>query len=143
MKRKGSILLSLLGAAVVVLGFLLMEPLGGPLPGVLIGLGAGALGAGLSGVFSARIAKRHPEGTRQKADMARKKAVERQDERNIAVNNQAKARVYDMLIYVFSAAIMGCALMQAGLAVVLVLVGVYGLMIACYIGFFAHYNKTM
>ena len=143
MKRKVYVLMVVVGVAMVALGLCMMARISTALPGALVGLGAGALGAGLSGVFSPLVARRHPEIARQKAEAARTKTVERQDERNIAVTNCAKARVYDMMIYVFSALIIGCTLMSANLTIVLMLVGAYLLLIACHIGFFVHYNKTM
>lgn len=52
MKRKGSMLVAGIGAGVVMLGLFLMSRMNAALPGVLVGLGSGALGMGLSG-FSA------------------------------------------------------------------------------------------
>lgn len=80
--------------------------------------------------------KKHP-------DVARQVAIEEQDERNIAVNHCAKARAYDMMIYVFGALMVAYALMNADLAVILMLVGAYLLIVACCIGFTLHYHKTM
>lgn len=136
MERKRNVLIAAIGAAVVALGLCLMNPLGGPLPGVLIGLGSGALGLGLSGVFSALVARKHPE-------VARQVAIEEKDERNIAVSNRAKARAYDTMICVFGVLMVAYALMNADLAVILMLVGAYLLIVACCIGFTVHYNKTM
>ena len=136
MSRKAGILITVIGVAVVALGLLLMDPLDGPLPGVLIGLGSGALGLGLSGIFSALVVRRHP-------DVARQVAIEEKDERNIAVSNQAKARAYDMMIYIFGVLMVSYALMNADLTVILMLVGAYLLIVACCIGFTVHYNKTM
>ncbi|MCH5287656.1 MAG: hypothetical protein J1E43_09545 [Christensenellaceae bacterium] len=136
MKRKGSALCAVIGAMVVALGLFLMARMDAALPGVLIGVGSGALGMGLSGVFSALVAKKHP-------DVARQAAIEEQDERNIAVNNRAKARAYDMMVYVFGALMVAFALMNADLAVILMLVGAYLLVVACCVGFTVHYHKTM
>ena len=136
MKRKGSALVAVMGAAVVALGLYLMKAVDGPLAGVCIGLGAGALGLGLSGVFSALVARKHPE-------VARQVAIEERDERNIAVQHRAKARAYDMMIYVFGVLMLSYALMNANLTVILMLVGAYLLIVACCIGFLVHYNKTM
>lgn len=136
MKRKGSALCAMVGAMVVALGLFLMVRMDAALPGVLVGVGSGALGMGLSGVFMPLITKKHP-------DVARQVAIEEQDERNIAVNNRAKARAYDMMVYVFGALMVAFALMNADLTVILMLVGAYLLIVACCIGFTAHYHKTM
>ena len=134
MKRNMGIVV--IGAAAVALGLCLMNPLGGPLPGVLIGLGSGALGLGLSGVFSGMVARKRPEAVRQAA-------IEEQDERNVAVRNCAKARAYDIMVCVFGALMVAYALMNADLAVILMLIGAYLLIVACCVGFTVHYNKTM
>lgn len=136
MKRKGSLLIVVIGAAVAVLGLVLMKSLDGALPGVLIGLGSGALGMGLSVLLSGLVAQKHP-------DVARQVAIEEQDERNIAVNNRAKARAYDVMVCVFGVLMVAYALMNADLAVILMLVGAYLLTVACCVGFTAHYHKTM
>ena len=136
MKRKGSLLLTIMGAAAVALGLFLIRRIAGPLPGVCIGLGAGSLGHGLGGMYANFVARKHPE-------VARQVAIEQQDERNRAVNDRAKARAYDMMIYIFGALMVAYALMNADLAVVLMLVGAYLVIIACCVGFSIHYNKTM
>ena len=136
MKRKGSMVIAMAGVAVVVLGLFLMKRLGNvPLPGILIGLGAGALGCGLSGVLTERLSRKYP-------DMAGK-TVEQQDERNVAINNRAKARAYDLMVYVFGALMITFALMNADITMILLLIGAYFIVVACRIGFGAHYNKTM
>ena len=136
MKHKGNWLVVIIGAIAVGAGLFLMNPLGGPLPGVLIGLGSGALGLGLSILLSAQVVKKHP-------DVARQVAIEEQDERNIAVSNRAKARAYDMTICVFGVLMVAYALMNAELTVILMLVGAYLLIVACCVGLTIHYNKTM
>lgn len=143
MMRKGSVLLAVLGAVVAALGLYLMRGMDGALPGMMIGLGSGALGLGLSGALSPRVARKHPEIAQKKAAAARQKAVEQQDERNVAVLTKAKARAYDMMTYIFGVLVIACALMKVGLAIILMLVGAYLLMLACCVGFLIHYNKSM
>ena len=135
MKLKGSIFITVIGAAIVMLGLLLMSRMSAALPGVLIGLGSGALGAGLSGVLTSTLSRKYP-------DMARK-TVEQQDERNIAISNRAKARAYDLMVYVFGALMIACALMNADMTIILMLVGAYLVVVACRIGFAVHYEKIM
>ena len=130
MKRKAYAMAVAAGVVMIALGLFLMKgPERMPLPGILIGLGAGALGCGLSGVLTNRLSKKYP-------DMAGK-TVEQQDERNIAISNRAKARAYDLMVYVFG------ALMNADVTMILLLIGAYMIVVACRIGFAVHYNKTM
>ena len=136
MEHKGSVLFTLIGTAALALGLFLIRRVSGALPGVCIGLGSGLFGHGLGSMYSNFVARKHPE-------VARQVAIEQQDERNRAVNDRAKARAYDMMIYVFGALMVAYALMNADLAVVLMLVGAYLAIVACCIGFSVHYNKTM
>ena len=136
MKRKAYALLVVAGVVVVALGLFLMRgPERLPLPGILIGLGAGALGCGLSGVLTNRLSRKYP-------DMAGK-TVEQQDERNVAISNRAKARAYDLMVYVFGALMITFALMNADVTMILLLIGAYLIVVACRIGFAMHYDKTM
>ena len=136
MNHKNGMVAAVIGAAAVALGLFLMGRMSAALPGVLVGVGSGALGMGLSGVFMSLVAKKH-------SDVARQVAIEEQDERNFAVSNQAKARAYDMMIYVFGALMVAYALMNADMTVIVMLVGAYLLIVAYCIGFLAHYHKTM
>ena len=136
MKRKVYAMAVAAGVVMIALGLFLMSgPERMPLPGILIGLGAGALGCGLSGVLTNRLSKKYP-------DMAGK-TVEQQDERNIAISNRAKARAYDLMVYVFGALMITFALMNADVTMILLLIGAYMIVVACRIGFAVHYNKIM
>ena len=135
MKAKMGAVVAVMGAAVLALGLFLMSRMSAALPGVLTGLGAGALGAGLSVVLTEALSRKYP-------DMAGK-TVEQQDERNVAINNRAKARAYDLMVYVFGALMVTFALMDASVTMILLLIGAYMIVVACRIGFAAHYNKTM
>ena len=65
------------------------------LPYVLIGLGCGAFGHGVGALSNAAVFRRHP-------DIAREKAIEEKDERNVAILNRAKAKALDRMFYVLS-----------------------------------------
>ena len=135
MNRKVGAVVAVIGVAVLALGLFLMSRMSAALPGVLIGLGSGALGAGLSGVLTDALSRKYP-------DMARK-TVEQQDERNVAISNRAKARAYDLMVYVFGALMIACALMNADMTIILMLIGAYLIVVACRIGFAVHYDKIM
>ena len=135
MNRKIGTVVAVVGTAVMALGLFLMSRMSAALPGVLVGLGAGALGAGLSGVLTDVLSRKYP-------DMAGK-TVEQQDERNVAINHRAKARAYDCMVYVFGALMVTFALMNASITMILLLIGAYMIVVGCRIGFAAHYNKIM
>ena len=135
MNRKIGAVVAVIGVAVLALGLFLMSRMSEALPGILVGLGAGALGAGLSGALTDVLSRKYP-------DMAGK-TVEQQDERNVAISNRAKARAYDLMVYVFGALMVTFALMNASVTMILLLIGAYMIVVACRIGFAVHYNKTM
>lgn len=135
MNRKVGAAVAVLGAVVLALGLFLMSRMSAALPGILTGLGAGALGAGLSGVLTDALSSKYP-------DMAGK-TIEQQDERNVAISNRAKARAYDLMVYVFGALMVTFALMDASVTMILLLIGAYMIVVACRIGFAVHYNKIM
>jgi hypothetical protein len=91
----------------VVLGLLLLsiglyliktiiEPQGiiRALPYVCVGLGCGIFGHGIGEVISRRVLKNHP-------DIDKQIKIDKLDERNITIGNHAKAKAYDMMIFIF------------------------------------------
>ena len=55
----------------------------------------------------------------------RKELVEQNDERNVAIGNAAKAKGYDVMTFAFGAMLLFSVLMEADLALTLVMVAVY------------------
>ena len=99
------------------------------LPYVLIGHGVGALA-------NAAVFRKHP-------DIAREKAIEEKDERNVAILNRAKAKALDMMFYVFGALMVSLALMGADIGVVLLLVAAYLFVAGCMVYYMCKYQKEM
>ncbi|MFF2889282.1 DUF6442 family protein [Paenibacillus sp. NPDC057967] len=56
---------------------------------------------------------------------AKQLEIEKKDERNMAIVNRAKAKAYDMMVFVFGALITAWALMDLDLTMVLLLVCAY------------------
>ncbi len=106
------------------------------LPYVCIGLGCGIFGHGTGDVISRRILKNHP--TKEKEI-----EIEKNDERNIAIGSLAKAKAYDMMIYVFGALMLAFALMEVELAALLLLVFAYLFVVAYGIYYRYKYDKEM
>lgn len=88
------------------------------LPYVCIGIGCGMLGNGISGVFTDRIMRKHP-------DMQKQNEINEKDERNILVASRAKAKAYDFMTYVFGALMVAFALMGVDMIPILLLVCAY------------------
>ena len=106
------------------------------LPYVLIGLGCGAFGHGVGALSNAAVFRRHP-------DIAREKAIEEKDERNVAILNRAKAKALDRMFYVFGALMVSLALMGADIGVVLLLVAAYLFVAGCMVYYMCKYQKEM
>lgn len=88
------------------------------LPYVCIGLGCGIFGSGMGEIISLRTIKNHP-------DIEKQMKIDKQDERNVAIGNRAKAKAYDMMIFVFGALILAFTLMGIDVLAVLLLVFAY------------------
>ena len=101
------------------------------LPYVLIGLGCG-----VGALANAAVFRRHP-------DIAREKAIEEKDERNVAILNRAKAKALDRMFYVFGALMVSLALMGADIGIVLLLVAAYLFVAGCMVYYLCKYQKEM
>lgn len=92
------------------------------LPYVCIGVGCGLFGHGMGVVLSRSAMKTNPAAQK-------KMEIEQGDERNIAIVSQAKAKAYDMMVFVLGALLVCFALMGVDPAAVLLLVFVYLLIV--------------
>lgn len=106
------------------------------LPYVLIGIASGMFGLNLGSIIQAKTIKNHPAE-------ARRIEIEQKDERNQLINNTAKAKAFSAMIYINSALMLTFALMNAGVTVILLLVGANLLVIGIYIFFFNKLYKEM
>ncbi len=88
------------------------------LPYVGIGIGCGLFGQGMGGVIERSILKKSPEILKQKE-------IEVKDERNQEISNRAKAKAYDVMVFVFGALMVSFALMGVEMIAVLLLVFAY------------------
>ncbi|WP_340021339.1 DUF6442 family protein [Paenibacillus sp. FSL K6-1096] len=88
------------------------------LPYVCIGIGCGLFGGGMGELIGRRALKNSPA-------IAKQLEINKNDERNVAIANRAKAKAYDMMVFVFGALMLAFALMETELTVVLLLVFAY------------------
>ena len=88
------------------------------LPFVCLGVGAGLLGQGVGQLVQRRALQKDPE-------LARQQTIEVGDERNIQLAQRAKAKAFDLMVFVFGALLLAFALMQVDLTAILLLVGAY------------------
>lgn len=106
------------------------------LPYVCIGLGCGIFGQGMGNVISRKAIK-------SSAEIAKLIEIDANDERNIAIGNRAKAKAYDMMIYIFGALMVSFALMGIDMIAVLLLVCAYLFVVGYGIYYRCKYDKDM
>ena len=117
-------ILGILGLAMLALGLYLVKTTNATegilltLPYVFVGIGSGLFGQGMGGVIERRVLKKNPEILKQKE-------IEVNDERNQQISNRAKAKAYDVMVFVFGALMVAFALMGMDIVAVLLLVFAY------------------
>lgn len=106
------------------------------LPYVCIGLGCGVFGHGMGNLISRRALKNSP-------DVQKQIEIEKNDERNIAIASRAKAKAYDIMVFVFGALMVSFALMGVDLAAILLLVFAYLFVVGCGIYYRIKFDREM
>ena len=106
------------------------------LPYICIGLGAGLFGGNIGTAIKNRALLNNPNVKRQMI-------IEQNDERNQSLLNKSKARVYDLMMYLFAAIILVFLLLQVKTFVTLTLTAVYLFFIFANIYYINKYNKKM
>lgn len=134
--------LVIIGLILIAAGLIMVKTLSEPqgvmraLPYVCIGIGCGIFGQGMGNIISLKVRKNSPEIHKQIE-------IEKKDERNIAIANRAKAKSYDMMIFVFGALMVSFALMGIDVTAVLLLVFAYLFVIFYGIYYRFMYDKEM
>ncbi|NCB50549.1 MAG: hypothetical protein EOM54_01525 [Clostridia bacterium] len=106
------------------------------LPYICLGVGCGVFGQGMGNILGRMAARKAP-------GEAKKIEIEANDERNIAIANRAKARAYDIMIFVFGALMLSFALMGTDLMEVLLLSFAYLFVVFSGVYYRAKYEKEM
>jgi hypothetical protein len=142
MKKSFDVITTIIGLLLLGIGLYLIKTVVEPqgmmkaLPYVCVGLGCGAFGHGMGEMIGRRTVKNHP-------DIKKQIEIDRQDERNIAIGNRAKAKAYDIMTYIYGALILSFALMGIDLTVILLLGFAY-FFVACYgVYYRCKYDKEM
>lgn len=143
MKKKTlSYLVAMIGILLLATGLVLLKSVSEPqgimlaLPYICIGLGCGVFGHGLGDIVSHQVTRKNPQ-------LQKQIEIEKNDERNIVISNQAKAKAYDIMLYVFGALMVSFALMSADVVVILLLVFAYLFVVGFFIYYLNKYNKEM
>lgn len=124
-KTKHGWMLFFLGLALLGVGWLLHRALPDPdtnplrvIPYLCLGVGCGSFGSGIGALLARRALRGSPE-------LQRQNEIAEKDERNVALGNAAKARGFDLMTYALGAMLLFSVLMDADLALTLVMVAVY------------------
>jgi len=124
MKKKKNLLIALSGIVLILIGFYLIKAIADPqmimktLPYLCIGLGCGLFGDGLGEYISKKAIESDPK-------LAKQIEIDTKDERNIMIGNMAKAKGFDMMLYVYSALLLTFALMGISYTVIIPMVIAY------------------
>ena len=133
---------SLIGAIILALGAVLgkftrnAEGIMQTLPYILIAIGAGIFGNNLSTAFNIHAIKKDPQ-------LGKQNDITENDERNIVIRNKAKSKSYDFMVMAFGVLIIGFALMQIDMKIILAIIIVYILVILSNFCFTIKYHKEM
>ncbi len=106
------------------------------LPFICIGLGSGIFGGNIGTVINNKAMFKNPQAAKQIE-------IEQKDERNQAINDKSKARVYDLMVFVFAGIIVAFTLMQADIYVIITLVALYLFSLFLNVYYFWKYNQEM
>lgn len=142
MKTVRNYITVLIGIALLAAGFWMLKSMENPspfflaLPYVCIGLGCGSFGHGMGNLIANKAVKGDP-------NIQKQIEIEKKDERNIAISSHAKAKAYDIMIFVFGALLISFALMGVDLIPVLLLVFAYLYIQGCAVYYRLKYEREM
>lgn len=124
MKKFQNYVMIVVGLVLLVGGLVLLKVVDEPqglmltLPYICVGLGCGMFGGGMGNLIGSRVLESNTKAKKLKE-------IEEKDERNRMIASQAKARAYDMMVFVFGALMFSFALMNIELRAILLLVVAY------------------
>lgn len=124
MNKRNNYLITGIGLVLLVIGLLWTKRLVGSntiattLPYLAIGFGCIIFGYGMGNIVTKKTLQAYPEVERQMA-------IEKNDERNIAIANRAKSKAFDIMTYIFGALIVSFVFMGTDLVATLLLVFAY------------------
>ena len=104
--------------------------------GILLGTGAGAIGASIAKLYSINLEKKNP-------DMIKENEIELQDERNVLIRQRAKAKSADITQWVIMVIAYLEIFVNAPLWIILLTVGIFVLYNIIQIYYVNKFNKEM
>ena len=104
--------------------------------GILLGTGAGAIGASIAKLYSINLEKKNP-------DMIKENEIELQDERNVLIRQRAKAKSADITQWLIMVIAYLEIFVNAPLWIILLTVGIFVLYNIIQIYYINKFNKEM
>lgn len=123
-KMTSSYFLTVVGLALLAVGLYFIKTIEDPqgtlqaLPYICFGLGCAIFGHGMGEIILQHAMRKNPAAAKQLE-------IDKKDERNLAITNRAKAKAYDMMVFVFGALITALALMDIDIKMVVLFVFAY------------------
>ena len=105
-------------------------------PYLFIGAGAGIFGHNMGAILNKKAAEKDP-------NIAKEIKIAQNDERNVMIRNLAKAKAYDMMIFVFGVLMFTFSLLRVSLTVLLLLVAGYLFVVFYGVYYRCKYEKEM
>lgn len=130
------------GILLFATGLILVKTVNNPedimlaLPYICIGYGCGAFSFGLSNIINDKTLRNRP-------DLRKQKEISEKDERNITIEHSAKAKAYDIMVFVFGALLLSYSLMGIDMIAILLLVFSYLLVIFLSLYYRIKFEKNM
>ncbi|BFT72642.1 hypothetical protein [Paenibacillus sp. P36] len=134
--------LSFAGVALLSIGIIFIKTIEDPhgilrvLPYICVGLGCGIFGHGMGEIINRHLMKNNPAAAKQME-------IEKNDERNLAIANRAKAKAYDMIVFLFGALLLAFALMGIDKITVFILAFAYMFILGYNVYYRVKYYKEM
>lgn len=141
-KTTSSYFLTVIGLGLLAGGLYFIKTIEDPqgmlraLPYICVGLGCGIFGHGMGELIGRSLTKNNPAAAKQIE-------INKKDERNLAIANRAKAKAYDMIVFLFGALILAFALMDIDKITLLIFIFAH-LFILGYVSYYrVKYYKEM
>ena len=142
MKKTKELLITLVGVVLIGVGFYLIKTVDNSqgimktLPYLCIGLGCGLFGNGIGDFVSKKTIEKNPK-------LAKQVEIDTKDERNVMIGNMAKAKGFDIMLYIYSALLLTFALMGISFNVIIPMVIAYLFVIGYYLYHVTKIQKTL
>lgn len=142
MKKVRYILTFSVGILLLAAGIVMIKVIQDPegmfrtFPYILLGIGSGMFGSGVGGFINQKVMEKNPE-------IEKRQRIEREDERNQMIQNAAKAKAYDRMIFVFGAYLLILTLVGADVAITLLFCAMYLFVVGVNIYYLNKMAKSM